>query len=234
MGATKPPAHCSIVPPSLVPSASGAPFTVTASDQPGDSMFNAAGTDSHSVTRDSPITLNIVDFALTTPSPASVIVEPGGSSGPVKFQATAQGSFDGTVNLSCAGLPAGATCNFQPASAIPRANRPVAVVLTVETASSTAAGIYPITIQGSVSNGPTKTQVLTLNITLDYSLAISNPLLTSYVNAPVQFNGTLATLNGYSSPVNLSCGSGAPATCSAAPTPLTPTEGGAAFTVTVS
>jgi hypothetical protein len=234
MGATKPPAHCSINPPTLVPSTGGTVFTVTASDQPGDYMFNASGTDSHSVMRASPVALNIVDFTLTTPSPSSVTVEPGSSSGPIKFQVTAQGSFDSTVNLSCTGLPTGATCNFQPASATPSANRPVAVILTVDTTSSTAAGTYPIAIQGSVSNGPTKTQGLTLNITLDYSLAINNPLLTSYVNAPVQFNGTLTTLNGYDSPVNLSCGTGAPPTCSAAPTPLIPTQSGAAFTVTVS
>ncbi len=233
-GGTEPPANCSIDPPTLFPSAQGTPFTVTASDQPGDYMFNAAGTDSHSVTHDSPIALNIVDFTLTTPSPSSVTVEPGTNSGPVRFQVAAQGSFDGTVNLSCAGLPTGATCNFQPASATPTANNPVAVILTVETTSSTAAGTYPITIQGSVSGGPTKTQGLSLTITLDYSLAISNPLLTSYVNAPVQFDGTLTSLNGYISPVNLSCGAGAPPTCSAAPTPLTPAQSGAAFTVTAS
>ena len=128
----------------------------------------------------------------------------------------------------------GATCSFLPASASPIANHSVAVILTVETTSSAAAGTYPITIEGSVSGGPTKTQGFSLNITLDYSLAISNPLLTSYVNAPVQFNGTLTTLNGYNSLVNLSCGAGAPPTCSAAPTPLTPTQSGAAFTVTVS
>ena len=234
LGATKPPAQCAIVPATLVPSASGTQFTVTASDQPGDYMFKAAGIDSHSVKRDSPITLNIVDFTLTPPSPNSITVEPGASSIPVKFQVTAQGAFDGTVNLSCAGLPTGATCDFQPASATPTANSPVAVILTVNTTPNAAAGTYPITIQGSASNGPTKTQGLSLTITLDYSLAISNPLLTSYVNAPLQFNGTLTTLNGYNSPVNLSCGAGAPPTCSAAPTPLTPTQSGAPFTVTVS
>jgi hypothetical protein len=234
IGATRPPASCSIAPPTLVPSAQGTPFTVTASDQPGDYMFNASGTDSHTVTRNSPITLNIVDFKLTTPSPSSITVEPGTSSGPVRFQVTAQGSFDATVNLSCAGLPTGATCNFQPASASPTANNPVAVILTVETTTNAAAGTYPITIQGSVNGGHTKTQALLLTITLDYSLSISNPLLTSYVNSPVQFDGTLTTLNGYNSPVNLSCGADAPPTCSAAPTPLTPTQSGAAFTVTAS
>ena len=234
-GATQPPTQCSIDPPNLVPSARGTAFTVTASDLPGNYMFNASGTDLHSVMRDSPITLNVVNFSLTKPLPDSVTVEPGNSSGPVKFQVTAQGAFDGTVNLSCAGLPAGATCNFQPSSANPTANHSVPVILTLKTDPSTAAGSYPISIQGSVSGGPTAPpQELTLNVTLDYSLAISNPSLTSFVNAPVQFNGTLTTLNGYSSPVNLSCGAGAPATCSAAPTPLPPTAGGAAFTVTVS
>jgi hypothetical protein len=91
----------------------------------------------------------------------------------------------------------------------------------------------PITINGSVVNGPTKTQNLSLTITLDYSLAITNPLLQAYVNSTVNFNGLLTSLNGYNSAVNLSCGQGAPPTCSAAPGSVVPTASGAPFIVTV-
>jgi hypothetical protein len=74
---------------------------------------------------------------------------------------------------------------------------------------------------------------LSLTITTDYALAISHPSLQSVVNSTVNFNGVLTSLNGYSSAVNLSCGQGAPPTCSAAPASVVPTTAGAPFIVTV-
>jgi hypothetical protein len=91
----------------------------------------------------------------------------------------------------------------------------------------------PITIIGTVTNGPTKTQNLSLTITTDYSLVISNPSLQAYVTSTVNFNGLLTSLNGYNSVVNLSCGAGAPPTCSASPASAVPTTNGAPFIVTV-
>ena len=147
---------------------------------------------------------------------------------------TAQGSFDDTVNLSCGNLPSGASCNFLPSGSVnPTSSSPVAVTLTVSTTADATAGTVPITINGSVTNGPTKTQSLSLTITPDYSLAISNPSLQAYVNSTVNFNGVLTSLNGYNSGVNLSCGTGAPPTCSAAPALVVPTTSGAPFIVTV-
>ncbi len=105
---------------------------------------------------------------------------PDDTSPPVKFQVTASGPFNQTVNLSCAGLPAGAVCIFQPANAVnPTSTNPVNVVLNIITAANTPPGTFPITISGSVTNGPTKTQILSLTVTADYSLVISNPSLTA-------------------------------------------------------
>jgi hypothetical protein len=239
-GATAPPPTCSVAPGSIMPTAAGAPFTVTASGTPQNYAFNvhAVGTDLDGITHDTPVTLNVVDFALTAPSPASISVGPSSVSGPVSFQVTGQGAFADTVNLSCGNLPAGTSCNFLPSSSVnPTSSNPVAITLTVSASAGAAAGTFPITINGSVTNGPTKTQSLSLTITLDYSLGISNPSLQADVNAaPVFYNGALTSLNGYNSPVNLSCGSGAtapPPTCSAVPTPLVPTTSGAPFTVAV-
>jgi large repetitive protein len=239
-GSTAPPPTCSVAPGSVMPTAAGAPFAVTASGTPQTYSFyvHAVGTDPDGITHDSPVTLNVIDFALTAPSPASVTVGPSSVSGPVSFQVTAQGSFDDTVNLSCGNLPSGATCNFLPSSSVnPTSTSPVAITLTVSASANAAAGTFPTTINGSVTNGPTKTQSLSLTITLDYSLGISNPALQADVNAaPVFYNGTLTSLNGYTSPVVLGCGAGAtapPSTCSALPTPLVPTTSGAPFTVAV-
>jgi len=239
-----PASTCSVMPTYVNPPAPppGTPLTATviASSTPGDYTFDlhGAGTDSNRITNDAAFTLKVVDFNLTAPSPASITVAPSSTSGPVLFQVTGQGSFSDTVNLSCGNLPSGATCNFylnnQPVTSVnPTASSPAAVTLTVSTKSSAMAGTFPITISGSVTNGPTKTQSLSLTITLDYSLAISNPSLQAYVNSTVNFNGTLTSLNGYNSAVNVSCGKGAPPTCSAAPASVVPSTSGAPFIVTV-
>jgi hypothetical protein len=68
---------------------------------------------------------------------------------------------------------------------------------------------------------------------MDYALVITHPALQAVVNSAVNFNGVLTSLNGYNSSVNLSCGQGAPPTCSAAPASVVPTTSGAPFIVTV-
>ncbi len=243
------PASTCVVTPSFAnppaPPPLGTPITatVTASSTPGDYSFDlhGAGTDPNQIANDAGFTLKVVDFELTVPSPSSITLPPASVSGPVLFQVTGLGSFDDTVNLSCGNKPSGATCKFYVNNQLvesvnPTASNPVVpVTLTVTTAPNATAGTFPITINGSVTNGPTRTSPknLSLTITLDYSLAISNPALQAYVNSTVKFNGVLTSLNGYSSAVNLSCGEGAPPTCSAAPSSVVPSSSGAPFIVTV-
>jgi hypothetical protein len=68
----------------------------------------------------------------------------------------------------------------------------------------------------------------------DYSLAIANTSVVGSVNVLANFNGTLTAANGYSSAVTLNCGAGAPPSCVASPTSVTPTTGGTPFAVAVS
>jgi hypothetical protein len=67
----------------------------------------------------------------------------------------------------------------------------------------------------------------------DYALTISNPTQSATVNQNATFSGTLKALRGYGSAVNLTCGVGAPPTCTISPASLTPTVAGTPFTVTV-
>jgi len=66
----------------------------------------------------------------------------------------------------------------------------------------------------------------------DYQISISNTPQTVFPTQNTTLNGTLTALNGYASPVNLSCTGTPPATCAPSPAQVTPTAGGAAFTVT--
>jgi hypothetical protein len=238
------PSTCSVAParvlPAPPPQGTSLTATVSASTIPGDYAFElkGSGEDSDHIMNDAGFTLKVVDFNLTAPQPSKITVPPGTTSEPVRFEVTAAGSFASAVNLSCdaASLPPGASCTFQPGTVNPTANHPAPVALTITAITSASPGTFVVTIDGAVpsmQNAPIRTQTLSVTIPEDYSLVISNPSLQAYVNSTVNFNGVLTSLNGYNSTVNLSCGKGAPPTCSAAPASVVPTTGGAPFIVTV-
>jgi hypothetical protein len=238
-GATTPPQSCSALPVTLLPSTTGASFSVAASGGIGDYQFNlhAVGTDPAKVTHDFSLTLHIVDFALGAPAPTTVTVAPGSTSTPVSFQVSALGSFAGSVALSCSNLPAGATCQFQPSSSIsPTSANPAAVTLIIGTTPVTPSGTFPITVSAAAPGLPTKTQVMSVVVSAapDYGLTVANTSLSGNVNTSSAFNGTLTSINGYSSSVALQCGTGAPPVCTVNPTNPTPTSAGTPFTVSVS
>jgi hypothetical protein len=238
-GSTSPPQSCSAARTPILPVPAGTSFVVNASGTGGDYGFNlhAVGSDPSTLTTDFSLTLHIVDFTLSAPLPNSVSVTPGSTSAPVALVVSAFGSFAGSVALSCSGLPAGASCQFHPSNAVsPVSGSPVPVTLTVSTSSNTPLGASQITIMASTSGAPDKTQTLALNVGAapDYSLGIANSSLTTHVSSPAVFNGTLTSINGYGSPVNLSCGTGAPPSCIVNPASVTPSSLGTAFTVTVS
>jgi hypothetical protein len=236
--ATSPPLTCSPSPASVLATTSGATFEVSADGTAGDYAFNlhAVGTDATSITHAFSLTLHIVDFSLGTASPASVSVTPGDTSASVSLLLSATGSFNGSVSVSCSNLPAGAACKFQPSTAVaPTKANPVSVSLSISTLSSTPLGTFPITLSAATAGAPAKTRSLTLIVgtSADYVLSISNPTITATVNSSAQFNGNLAALNGYVSTVALSCGTGAPPTCTVNPASATP-NAGTPFTVTIS
>ena len=241
--ATPPPPSCSITPLRVTPTSAGGDFGVSATGPVGDYFFNAhgIGSDTNTVTRDFALTLHMVDFNLTAPAPASLTMNQSDTSGPVAFQVTAEGAFNGAVALACAGLPAGAACTFQPGGALnPVSGSPAPVTLTISTSATTPPGTFPIAISAITTGGPSRTQTLSLTVNAGissnpgFALAVSNPTLAVGPTESAVFNGTLTASNGYSSPVTLSCADGVPLTCVPSPATLTPTAAGAAFTVTAS
>jgi len=229
---------CTMSPTPITPTAT---YSVTASGSVGDYSFNAhaVGTDPNTITHDTTVTLHVVDFNLTAPSPNSLSVEQGETSGPSSFQVTAAGSFAGTVSLSCpTGLPAGATCVFLPSSSVsPTSAAPVTVTLMVAAASGTPlGGPVMVTISAMTAGAPAaKTQTFALTVTApvpDFTIVVTPTPSTTPANQNVTWNGTLTAVNGYSGSVTLTCTAGEPGTC-LSPTAVTPTPGGAPFTVTL-
>jgi hypothetical protein len=234
------PLSCSVTPGEIPPDGPSDAFTVTANGPVGNYNFTVHGVDADdkAIFSDLALTLYVVDFNLTTPSPNLVTVSPSQTSEPITFQVTAAGAFNRVVNfVPCSGLPAGAACNFTPSSVSPTAQTPANVTLSISTGIATPTGSFPITINGTTTGGPTRTQNLTLVVSAtsspNYTLAINNSALTAAVNTPATLNGTVTSLNGYVSTINLSCGANAPPTCQISPLSLTPTARGIPFTVLV-
>ena len=245
-GATQPPSTCAFSPVSTKPTAGGANFSLSAGGAGGDYLFNVkgAGTDASLITHTFSLALHVLDFGLTPPAPGSVTVKQGTPSGTVALQVTATGAFAGGVNLSCTGLPSGASCSFQPSAIVnPVSGNPVPVTLTISSSLNTPVGTFPLSIVGTTSGGPQRSQPLSLSVISsssnapDFSLIVSDGSQSAAVNSAVIFHGNVKALHGYNSPVNLSCGPGSttqPPVCSVSPLSVTPTTGGAAFSVSAS
>jgi hypothetical protein len=232
------PSTCNLSPTSVTPTSPGVGFTVTTAGAVGDYAFNShgVGSDTSHVTHDFPLALHVVDFAIGAPSPGSVTVNRPSTSQTITFQVSASGAFSGSVALSCSGLPSGVNCNFSPSATVnPTSSNPVTVTLTISTSLTTPPGTSTVTISASTAGAPAaKTQPLSLTVTAipDYILSTGISYSTT-VNRAIQISGSLSSVNGYNSPVNLSCSGAAPSTCTPSPSSVNPTAGGAPFTVTV-
>jgi hypothetical protein len=133
------PGTCSIVPPTLTPTAAGAPFTVMlGSATAGTFNFKIQGTDG-TLTHATPIETLIVtggggtDVAWTDTGGASVTLL-AGQSATYSFLAAPVGanSFTSTVNFGCTNLPASTNCIFSPTWIAPGAGT-TSVTLTIST-----------------------------------------------------------------------------------------------------
>ncbi len=237
------PAPCTLQPKQITFSGNPtATYTLTAGGLVGDYSFNAhaVGTDGNAITRDASVTLHVVDFNLTAPSPNSLSVGQGGTSGASTFQVTAAGSFAGTVTLSCsAGLPSGAACVFSPSSSVnPTSSAPVTVTLSVTAGTGTPLGGPKIvTLAATVAGAPSpKTQTFWLTVTgpvPDFAIGLTATPNATVAGQNVKWNGPLTAVNGYSGSVTLTCTAGAPGTCGIVPATVTPASGGTGFAVTL-
>ena len=232
-GGTSSPSPCTPNPATLTPAATGTAFSLTTGSAIGDYNFNvqAAGSDLNHTTHVAAVNLSVVNFGLTTPSPGTVIEPPGAASSPVSFQATAQGSFNQSVTLSCSFSPsiAGATCGFTPGTVVnPTSTSPVNMTATATVPAGTAAGNYTVTLQATTPGAPapmTASFTLAVTASQDFTLNSSTPAQTVAAGQTTSpYNLTIAPAgSAFSGVVTLSC-SGIPsgAQCNFTPNPVIP------------
>jgi hypothetical protein len=114
--------------------------------------------------------------------------------------------FSGSVVLSCAGFPSGASCGFNPSTIAGSSGRST---LTLTTTTSTAAGTYPVQVQGVVGSIVNSSAVsLVVQAAPDFSINPGSGSSTSQTVSAGQtasFSLSLAGSGTFSGTVNLSC-----------------------------
>ncbi len=208
-GSTPPPAGCAVAPASLTPT-NKTPFTVTANDGVGTYNFilQADGSDSNSIMHQVSLSLQVVEVAISTPTPATVTAARGTTSPPVSFQITAGGAFNQSVSVSCVSGIAGVSCAFTPSASVsPTAAAPVNMTVSVTVPAGTALGSYPITIQATTAGSQTPlTATFTLAVTANPDFVLE-PFALPEVNSGSLASTTLSVVSqdGFSNIVMLSC-----------------------------
>jgi hypothetical protein len=227
-GSSNPPAPCTPSPSVLTPISTGATFLLNVgASTVGTYNFNlqGLGSDPNSTTQSTPLTLNVVSFGLSAPSPSTVIEPRGAISPPVSFQVAVQGSFNQSVTVSCGFSPsiAGATCAFTPQATVnPTSTSPVAMTATVSVPSSTPIGNYTVTLQAVSSGGlGPATASFTASVILNPDFILSEPAAFPTVKAGSA--GTtgviaIASQDGFNNPVSLNCTTTGTNRCSISPT----------------
>ena len=235
-GSTPPPSTCSLDPAtSFVPAVSGTPFVLTAAGATGDYFFqlHGAGDDPNTTIHTAALALHVIDFALGRPSSASITVPRGTTSSPITFQVSGAGSFNLPVNLSCTGLPAGATCTFTPSATVnPTSAAAVnaTVAITVRASSAVATSAFSIVANASAAPAA-KTQSLSLTVTLNPDFALILPAAFPAIAAGRQGSGAIniTSQDGFADSVALTCASG----CSVAPAGVSLNAGATTASATV-
>jgi hypothetical protein len=144
------------------------------------------------------------DFALAC-SPSSLSV-PQGSSGASTCTVTSLAGFSAPVDLSCANLPAGVSCAYDPNPVTPPANGSVSSGLTVAVAGGTAAGTYAFQARG-VSGSLTRSFDMTLQVTAvggDFSLTATPPSQTVARGQSAIYTVTVTPAGGFGGTVTFS------------------------------
>jgi uncharacterized membrane protein len=176
----------------------------------------------NSLTHTATVTLSVTDFSLSV-TPSSQTINANGGTSYTASVAGANG-FGGSVALSLAGLPAGATSSFSPGSI---GNGSGSSTLMISTDCSITPGTYPLSITGT-SGSLTHSAAVSLVVNpaaSDFGLTASPSSQTVIVGGGASFNATVTAQNCFTAGVSLSV-NGLPSGASASFAPTTVTGSG--------
>jgi serine protease len=139
------------------------------------------------------------DFSLSVAPSTQTIYQ--GAAATYAINVGALGGFTGTVTLSVAGLPTGATGTLTPASV----NGSGSSALTIDTSSSTPAGTYPLTVKGvggSITHTFTVTLIVTAQAQADFTISASPSSTSVKRGATASFTVKVIPIAGFAESVS--------------------------------
>ncbi len=233
-------ASCAFAPPAVTPppgsSVTSTLTLTTATTTPGGTTpFQVSGT-SGALTRSANLTVAVLppDFSIAcTPISVSVVQ---GNSATSTCTVTSLNGFSAEVSLACSTLPAGAACNFSPASVTPAPGGTASAILTITAAATTPAGTSPFQVVAT-SGALARSANLTLAVLApSFTVACAPSSLSVVQGNSATSTCTITSQNTFSAEVALSCGPlPAGASCAFSPALVTPPPNGTiTSTLTVS
>ena len=227
----------------VTPMPSGTPFSLTVAvgttsqAMDYDIIVQGTGTDPNSTIETAAGIVTPVDYSIELSAP-SLVVNVGGSSA-ANSLVFMTSSFHEDVNLSCSGLPAGASCNFYPSAVVPLfSNFAPPVTMTVSAASDTPTGTSNPQVVANASGQPSPRSVnfsLTVGNSPDYALTAAPPTTIATPGGTASTVISLTPSGGYTGPVSLSCSVPSGFACSMSPTgPITLAQAPAPVNATIS
>jgi len=168
---------------------------------------------------DLPLTLNVGDFTMSI-SPTLQQAFPTDTAN-YTLTLTSIDNYNGSVNLTCTGLPAGASCP----SSLNNSPTPSGSALPFAiTTQSVPTGNYPFTMTG-VSSPLTHSASATLQV-WDFLPSVAPTSATVNSSGSATFTVTVASANGFNANVTFSCGAPGNISCSFSQTSATVPAGG--------
>jgi subtilisin family serine protease len=170
-------------------------LAVTAPVPIGNYTFNVVATDA-SIRQSTPALYQVGDFGLQLTASGNSALPTGFEL--ISFDLTSINNFQGIVNFTCSGLPAGATCGSGGA----QAGFPSGMVVNT---SNVPVGNYPFVITGDT--GFTTHSINAVLHVGDFSAASITPAsATLSVGQSATFSLTASSTNGFSDPIQFFCG----------------------------
>ncbi|MBA2385356.1 MAG: PKD domain-containing protein [Actinobacteria bacterium] len=123
-------------------------------------VTNQSGTDTKRVPDYVSVSPPLPDFSISASPSKRIVIR--GASAQYTITVTPANGFDGSVSLSVAGLPAGATASFSP-NPVTVASTASSSLLTVRTSATSKANTYTLTISGT-SGSLTRSTTVSLQI----------------------------------------------------------------------
>jgi len=205
---------------SFQPTTGGTSFAVPVSNSSvGDFLFQIQAQDATGLSHSQSVELQVMDFAIASPSPSAVTLAPGANTS-VSMLTSSLGTFAQSISISCPEAPTGISCLGNSSALSIGSAQSIPVAISV--ASGVAVGNYTIALVAASADGlQSKTQSLAVKVqssTPDFSLQVANQTLSATKVGQLQkVPLTVTSLNGFNGTVALSCNGVPSLSCSVTP-----------------